>query len=373
MTVQSQAERGLEDATGKVVLVTGAAGFIGSHVARYCAEELGMAVVAVDDLSGGYLSNVPEIDSVAFVRGDIKDAVFLGELFGRFSFDFVYHLAAYPAIGISHFIRSYNYRNNFVASTEIINAIMKSHHKVDCFIFTSSNGKLQLEETVPQPEDPYGISKYSTELDIKAAHKTWGLDSVILRLHNVYGPNQNMKDIYRNAIAIFMHEVMSGDLITIFEDDTQTRQFTYITDVTPIIAKAPLIRAARNQVINVGSDKSYSINELAHYILTLMGEDKTRIKHVEARQEVQHASVKDHSKLRSLFGPSTPVELKEGLRLLVESLKQKDIAKNSATMIDSVEVLDQMPPIWVTPDLTQKEKVELQGPPINETYKERSK
>ena len=95
----------------------------------------------------------------------------------------------------------------------IINAMVKSQHKVDCIVFSSSNavygnGQVQQEETVPQPEDPYGISKYSTEteLDLKSAHKMWGMESVILRLHNVYGPNQNMKERDGNAIGRFMNQ-----------------------------------------------------------------------------------------------------------------------------------------------------------------------
>ena len=119
-----------KQADGKVALVTGSAGFIGSHVVHYCAEYLNMKVIAVDNLSGGNVRNVLVHDNVSFIRGDVTDALFLEDLFRRFDVDYVYHLAAYAALGLSPFIRSYNYRNNMIGTTEIINAIVKSQHKV---------------------------------------------------------------------------------------------------------------------------------------------------------------------------------------------------------------------------------------------------
>ncbi|EER08511.1 nad dependent epimerase/dehydratase, putative [Perkinsus marinus ATCC 50983] len=121
--VFSEAERG--NARGKVVLVTGAAGFIGSHVAKHC-RDLGMEVVAIDDLSGGFTSNVPA--GVTFLRRDVRDAESMESLFERYKFDYVYHLAAYAAEGLSHFVRSFNYRTNLVGSVEILNAAIR--HKV---------------------------------------------------------------------------------------------------------------------------------------------------------------------------------------------------------------------------------------------------
>jgi UDP-glucose 4-epimerase len=185
---------------GRVALVTGAAGFIGSHVAEYCANQLGMRVIAVDDLSGGYRSNLPRETeagssggSIRFVQGDVRDAEFLAELFRAHRIDYVYHLAAFAAEGLSHFIRSFIYRNNLVGSTELLNVAVK--HNVSCFTFTSSiavYGASQpppmVEQTDPVPEDPYGISKYAFELDLKSAHRLFGLDYVIFRPHNVYGP-----------------------------------------------------------------------------------------------------------------------------------------------------------------------------------------
>src|SRR5262245_13637597 len=243
------------------VLVTGAAGFIGSHVADHCLA-LGMDVVATDDLSGGFIENVPA--DAAWVQGDLRSREFVAGLWKTHGpFDFVYHLGAYAAEGLSHFIRAYNYSTNLVASMHLLNEAINARAK--CFVCTSSiavYGKNQVpmtEELVPQPEDPYGISKYAVELDLKAAHEMFGIDFVIFRPHNVYGERQNIADRYRNVIGIFMNQLLQGQPMTVFGDGLQTRAFSHVDDVAPLIAKCPLVPAARNQVFNVGADTPYTV------------------------------------------------------------------------------------------------------------------
>jgi UDP-glucose 4-epimerase len=192
-----------------ISLVTGGAGFIGSHVARRCLE-LGHEVVVLDDLSGGFRDQVPA--QAIFVHGSVIDVTLVQQLFETHRFDYVYHLAAYAAEGLSHFIRRFNYTNNLIGSVNLINEAVK--HDVRCFVFTSSiavYGANQLpmtENLPPQPEDPYGIAKYAVELDLRAAHEMFGLDYIIFRPHNVYGENQNIGDRYRNVIGIFMNQIM---------------------------------------------------------------------------------------------------------------------------------------------------------------------
>src|SRR5579863_7818072 len=117
----------------EAVLVTGVAGFIGSHVAEHCIK-LGMRVVGLDDLSGGFRENIPE--GVTFVEGSLTDVGLVASLFEEQSFAYVYHLAAYAAEGLSHFIRRFNYETNLVGSVNLINESIK--HDVKCFVFTSS-------------------------------------------------------------------------------------------------------------------------------------------------------------------------------------------------------------------------------------------
>src|SRR5213078_1607498 len=176
-------------------LVTGGAGFIGAHVARHLLDS-GHDVVVLDDLSGGFEANVPA--GAAFADGSVTDAELVDDLFRTHEFAHVFHLAAYAAEGLSHFIRRFNYTNNLLGSVNLINtAVLKG---CDCFIFTSSiavYGANQLpmtEETSPRPEDPYGISKFAVELDLQAAHDMFGLDFIVFRPHNVYGERQNISD-----------------------------------------------------------------------------------------------------------------------------------------------------------------------------------
>src|SRR2546421_2430771 len=175
------------------VLVTGAAGFIGSHVADHCLR-LGLKVVATDDLSGGFRENVPA--NAEWVQGDLRDARFVASLWEKGPFEYVYHLGAYAAEGLSHFIRRYNYQTNLIASINLLNEAI--NRGVKCFVFTSSiavYGRNQLpmtEDLVPQPEDPYGISKYAFELDLRAGREMFGINYVIFRPHNVYGERQNI-------------------------------------------------------------------------------------------------------------------------------------------------------------------------------------
>src|SRR5256886_5909566 len=221
-------------------LVTGGAGFMGSHVTEHLIR-MGHEVVVLDDLSGGFEENVPK--GATFIRGSIVDHELINRLFDRHAFTNVYHLAAYAAEGLSHFIKRFNYTNNLIGSVNVINACINSG-RVKCLVFTSSiaaYGKNQVpmtEDLVPQPEDPYGIAKYAVELDLKESHEMFGLDYIIFRPHNVYGERQNIGDKYRNVIGIFMNQILRGEPMTIFGDGEQTRAFSYIDDVAPVIARS---------------------------------------------------------------------------------------------------------------------------------------
>jgi UDP-glucose 4-epimerase len=304
----------------KRALVTGAAGFIGSHVADECLA-LGMEVVAVDDLSGGFRENVPA--GAEFVLGDLRDPALVASLWKGRRYDYVYHLGAYAAEGLSHFIRRFNYQTNLVASVNLLNEAVK--HEAESYIFASSiavYGKGQTpmtEDLVPQPEDPYGISKYAMELDLRAAHEMFGQNYVIFRPHNVYGERQNIADKYRNVIGIFMNQVLHGQPMTIFGDGMQQRAFSHIVDVAPIIARAPLVPEAKNQVFNVGADTPYTVRELSREVAEAFGVNPD-VRFLPPRNEVLDAYA-DHSKVRR--GPCPQVEFSD------------------------IEILKNMPPSWL--------------------------
>src|ERR1700719_1169673 len=222
----------MKGTTGKMStsLVTGGAGFIGSHVADELLSR-GHKVVVLDDLSGGFEDNVP--NGAVFVKGSILDSDLIDRLFDRHNFCHVYHLAAYAAEGLSHFIKRFNYNNNLIGSVNLINAAV--NHEVKCFVFTSSiavygAGQSPMsEDMIPTPEDSYGIAKLAVEQELRVSHEMFGLDYIIFRPHNVYGERQNVGDRYRNVVGIFMNQLMKGEAMTIFGDGEQERHFTHIS------------------------------------------------------------------------------------------------------------------------------------------------
>ena len=325
-------------------LVTGAAGFMGSHVADGCLA-LGMEVVATDDLSGGFRENVP--DAAVWVEGDLRDAEFVASLWDDGPYDFVYHLGAYAAEGLSHFIRAYNYRTNLEASVNLINQAILGD--VKRFVFTSSiavygAGQAPMrEDMTPTPEDPYGISKYAVELDLGAAHHMFGLDYTVFRPHNVYGERQNIADPYRNVIGIFMNNVMQDKPMPIFGDGLQTRAFSHIGDVAPAIARSPLVEAARNEVFNVGADQPYTILELANTIAEAF-DVEPEVLHLDPRNEVVHA-FSDHSKARDVFGADEPVTLKDGIERMAAWVHEQG-PREQIDFVGEIEVDINLPPSW---------------------------
>lgn len=326
-------------------LVTGGAGFIGSHVAELL-DAAGERVVVLDDLSGGFVENIVGTHTL-FVHGSVTDTALVNRLFEEHRFDHVYHLAAYAAEGLSHFIRHYNYENNVVGSMNLINASV--NHGVKVFVFTSSiavygsNQVPMTEALTPRPEDPYGIGKYAVELDLAAAHEMFGMDYVIFRPHNVYGERQNIGDRYRNVIGIFMNQILKGEPMTIFGDGRQTRAFSYIADVAPAIAHCVHRPAAFNQVFNIGADQPYSVLELAQAVATAFGVEPA-VRHLEARKEVVHA-YSSHDTVRRVLGDLTGnVPLDEGIARMASWVRT--VGERASGRFTRVEVPKNMPPSW---------------------------
>ncbi len=325
-------------------LVTGGAGFIGAHVTNELIQ-LGHEVIVLDDLSGGFEENINP--KAKFVKGSILDNELIEKLFEEYHFDYVYHLAAYAAEGLSHFIKRFNYNNNLIGSINLINESIK--HKVKCFVFTSSiavygAGKPPLrEDMIPVPEDPYGIAKYAVEMELRVSHEMFGLNYVVFRPHNVYGEYQNLGDRYRNVVGIFMNQLMQGKQLSVFGDGMQTRAFSYIGDIAPHIANSVNVPAAYNQVINVGADKDYTVKELAGTVMEAMN-IKGELRYLPSRNEVLHA-YSDHSKAKNIFGDSANTSLKDGLLKMVGWAKQTGIKKSAK--FENIELTEKLPSFWL--------------------------
>jgi UDP-glucose 4-epimerase len=282
------------------ILVTGCAGLLGSHFTRHLLEK-GHEVVGIDDLSGGYIENIdPRVD---FYERNLVDSKKIDKIFKDAKPDYAYHFAAYAAVGLSPFIRNFNYTNNVVASVNLINSCI--NNEVKKVIFTSSMDVYgsayqppYTEEMTPNPEDPYGIAKYAIEMDLQQASRFFGLNYSIVRPHNVFGIYQNIWDKYRNVLGIWIRQTLSGQPLTVYGDGSQVRSFSDIKYYMEPFEK--LMSVGDCQTYNIGADTEMTILEAANRFCSVANKlgHATRIVHLEPRDEVKIAYC-DHSKAKN--------------------------------------------------------------------------
>jgi UDP-glucose 4-epimerase len=318
---------------------------MGAHVADTLVER-GHDVVVLDDLSGGFIDNVPA--EANFVDGSVTNDTLVSDLFAAERFDYVYHLAAYAAEGLSHFIKRFNYTNNVIGSVTLINAAV--NHSVECFVFTSSiavygAGQLPMIESLrPEPEDSYGIAKFAVEQELAVSKEMFDLDYVIFRPHNVYGELQNIGDRYRNVLGIFVNQILNSQPLSIFGDGEQTRAFSYVGDIAPAIAAAPETSGARNGIFNVGADVPYTVNHLAKTVMEAMGVPDHPVRYLEGRNEVKHA-FSDHSKAELVFGRHPSTSLEDGISRMIEWAKKH--GPRTTPRFSNIEIERRLPPFWL--------------------------
>lgn len=299
------------------ILITGVAGLLGSRLADYILDHTGHEVVGIDDLSGGYVENVHP--NVKFYKFNLLDHEQLDGVFIHDKPDIVYHFAAYAAEGLSPFIRRFNYNNNLVVTSNVVNNCIK--HDIKKLVFTSTmavygHGKPPFDENdQPAPIDPYGIAKYSCEQDIRVAGEQHGLNWCIIRPHNVYGIKQNIWDKYRNVLGIWMYQHINNMPMTIFGDGEQKRAFSYIGDCIEPLWKAGIYDTTNGEIINLGSTKYVTINQ-ANSILTEVFNGGSTV-YKEQRHEVKHA-VPTWQKSVDLLGYEDKTDLKTGLTFMWE-------------------------------------------------------
>jgi UDP-glucose 4-epimerase len=287
---------------------------LGSRLADYIIENVpNVEVVGIDDLSGGYKENVnPKVTfwEMNLVEHPIENC------FQNHKFDYVFHLAAYAAEGLSPFIRQYNYENNLVATARIVNQCIK--HNVKRLVFTSTlavyghgEGGIFDEKQQQAPIDPYGVAKYGCEMDIQIAGEQHGLDWCIIRPHNVYGRNQNIWDKYRNVLGIWMYQHLNGLPMTIFGDGEQTRAFSCIDDIVEPLWKSAILPEASKEIINLGGVEEWTVNKACETLRTVIGGGEVVYK--EGRHEVKHA-IPTWQKSIDILGFEHKTNFKDGLK-----------------------------------------------------------
>lgn len=324
-------------------VVTGGAGFIGSHVVDELIR-LGHDVLVIDDLSGGYEGNIHP--SARLLQVAVEDLP-RGALDG---IDVVFHLAAFAAEGLSVFAPTTSALRNTVGFSRVLAEAVQSG--VTRFVFTSSmavygaNPELPFKESHGvNPADPYGVAKVASEDLLRIYEKEYGLTFTILRPHNVYGPRQNLGDPYRNVIGIFMRELLAGRPLKVFGDGKQHRAFTYIEDLAPCVVHAAFLRSAENKTLNIGGQTPSSILDLIDELTGICGRS-IAVEHVPARLGDVRMAYSDSTQAQEILGFRDSTSLHNGLERMYEWAKEVPLIKVRHRH-DWIEITRGMPAHWM--------------------------
>ncbi len=306
------------------VLVTGGAGFIGSHLAEALCRR-GAKVVVVDNLRLGDVKNLAwkrSGDDLEFVQGDIADEKLMQRLIP--GCDWVYHEAALPSVprSVAYPVESNLY--NLDATLQLL--VIARDAKVKRFMFASSSSiygdsdaPSKHEGLPPNPLSPYALQKYGGERYCQLFYKLYGLETVALRYFNVFGPRQAFDSPYSGVIAKFCTVMLQGQAPLIFGDGTQSRDFTYIDNVVAanlLAAEAPAEKAA-GKVFNVAAGHSISLLDLVNQLNQLTGQS-LQPKFEPPRVGDVHSSLADISAIKAALGYGVQVDWAEGLKQTLE-------------------------------------------------------
>ena len=317
-------EQYLNEFKGKNVLVTGGAGFVGSHIVDRLSPE--NKVTVLDNLFTGSLSNLEgSKDRITFVKGDILDQALVKDLVSKA--DYIFHLAA--NVGNIRSLKDpyFDMNVNIKGMLNLLEACRGSN--VKRLVYSSSGAifgeakYLPIDEDHPlNPESPYAVSKLAAEKYAFAFYKVYGIPTASVRYFNIYGPRQDTSE-YANAVSIFLSKTSKGEPLTIYGDGEQTRDFVFIGDVVTANLLAAIHPAAAGEIFNIATGLATTINQITEIIKEVSGRE-SQINFAPSRAgEVLHsrATIEKASKL---LGYSPKTELKEGLRITWnEVIKEK--------------------------------------------------
>ena len=312
-----------------IALVTGGAGFIGSHLAAALLAN-GARVRVIDDLSTGYRENVNEVGGdIDFVHASVADEGALRKALE--DVELVFHEAAIPSVPRS----VENPRQTHIASVDSTFSLLNAARelKVKRIVYAASSSAYgdqptlpKVENMLPDPLSPYSVAKLVGEYYCQVFTRVYGLETVSLRYFNVFGPRQDPSSQYSGVISRFIAALLSGEQPVIYGDGEQSRDFTYIANVIQANLKAAETTKGIGKVINVANGERITLNELLKELQEITGKTEVAADYRAPRAgDVLH-SLADITRARELLGFEPQVGLREGLQLTIDWWKQSRFA-----------------------------------------------
>lgn len=304
-----------------IALVTGGAGFIGSHIASALLAK-GARVRVLDDLSTGHRENIDEIGGdVDFIQGSVADEALLAKVLE--GVELVFHEAAIPSVPRSVKVP----QQTHVASVDGTFSLLLAarDQKVRRVVYAGSSSAYgdqptlpKSEQMSPDPLSPYAVAKLVGEYYCRVFTRVYGLETVTLRYFNVFGPRQDPGSQYSGVVSRFISSLLSDERPVIYGDGEQSRDFTYIDNVVGANLKAAEASGASGKVINVANGMRITLNQLLAELKDLTGKHDLEAEYLEPRVgDVRH-SLADISMARELLGYESKIDLREGLQRTID-------------------------------------------------------
>ncbi len=305
-----------------VYLVTGGAGFIGSHIVDALLDR-GDTVRVLDNLVSGYLKNLAHVQKkIEFFEGSIRDNELLYK--ATEGVDCIFHLAAMVSVPQSMVEPEEAELNNAMGMLNVlqaakVNRVRRVVLSSTCAIYGDKPTLPKIETMYPHPQSPYAISKFTAENYCLLFHELFGVETVILRYFNVFGPRQNPSSAYSGVISIFVNRISQGVSPFIYGDGNQTRDFVYVGDVVQANLLAIEVPQAAGQIFNICTEQQTSIKQLFDSVRQIFKVDLEPVYKPPRSGDIV-LSYGDSTKAQSVLGWSPKVTFEEGLKRLTESI-----------------------------------------------------
>lgn len=309
-------------------LVTGGAGFIGSHLVEALLAR-GASVRVVDNLATGHLRNLAHLKGFEFVRGDLADPTVARRAVE--GMEFVLHHAAIPSVPRSVADPVATHRANVDATLNVLMAAREARVRRVVYAGSSSvYGETDVlpkrEDLPPRPQSPYALQKLVGEEYCRLFFHLYGLETVTLRYFNVFGPRQDPASPYSGVISLFLAALTEGRRPTVHGDGEQTRDFTYVTNVVDAVLRACEVPGVAGMVINVATGRRISVNQLLATLCQLWGEGVQPVYGDPRPGDIRHSQA-DIARARTLLGYEPRVDFVEGLRRTIAWYRAREAAQ----------------------------------------------